>query len=98
MLILDQEPSLPELRRLKIPEHVATVYKTFGILLLHDKTGSRVNSIKEECLGDTENIVTRILEEWLIGKGNPCTWQILIKTLRDCDFTVLADQIEESKI
>ena len=70
-------------------------YKPFGIFLLHDKTGSR---FKQACLGDPENIVTRILEECLIGKGNPCTWQILIKTLRDSEFTVLADQIEESKM
>ena len=95
---IDKEPSLPELLQLKIPQHVGTEYKTFGIFLLHDKTGSRVNSFKHACLGDPENIVTRILEEWLIGKGKPCTWQILIKTLRDCEFTVLADQIEKSKM
>ena len=56
-----------------------------------------MNSFKQACLVDPENIVTRILEEWLIGKGKPCTRPILIKTLRDCEFTVLADQIEESK-
>ena len=57
-----------------------------------------MNSFKQACLGDPENIVTRILEEWLIGKGKAGTWQILIKTLRDCEFTVLADQIEKSKM
>ena len=95
--LLDQVPTLPELLQLKIPQHVGTEYKTFGAFLLHDKTGSRVNSFRQACLGDPENITTRILEEWLVGKGKPCTWQILIKTLRDCEFTVLADKIEESK-
>ena len=96
--VLDEVPTLPELLQLKIPQHVGTEYKAIGIFLLHDKTGSRVNSFKQACLGDPENIVTRILEEWLIGKGKPCTWQMLIKTLRDCEFTVLADQIEKSKM
>ena len=81
--LLDQVPTLPELLQLKIPQNVSTEYKTFGIFLLHDKTGSRVNNFKQACLGDPENIVTRILEEWLVGKGKPCTWQILIKILRD---------------
>ena len=95
---LDKEPTLSELFRLKIPQHVGAEYKTFGIFLLNDKRGSRVNSFRQACLGDPENIVTRILEEWLIGKGKLCTWQILIKTLRNCEFTVLADQIEKSKM
>ena len=94
-ITLDQVPTLSELLQLKIPQHVGTEYKIFGIFLLHDKTGSRVNGFRQACLGDPENIVTRILEEWLVGKGKPCTWQILIKTLRDCEFTVLADQIEK---
>ena len=69
----------------------------FGTFLLNDVTGSRVNSIELQCLGKPEKINITILEEWLTGKGKPCTWQILIKTLRDCEFTALADHIEESK-
>ena len=96
--ILDKAPSLPELLQLKIPQNVGTEYKIFGTFLLNDKTGTEVNSIEEECRGKPKRIVTKILEEWLTGKGKPYTWQILIKTLRDCEFTVLADQIEESKM
>ena len=70
----------------------------FGTFLLNDVTGSRVDSIEVECLGKPEKINTGILQEWLTGKGKPCTWQTLIMTLRDCEFTVLADQIEESKM
>ena len=69
----------------------------FGTFLLNDITGNRVDSIEVECLGKPEKINSRILQEWLTGKGKSCTWQILIKTLRDSEFTVLADQIEESK-
>ena len=94
----DQAPSLPQLLQLKIPQNVGAEYKIFGTFLLNDKTGTEVNSIEEEFRGKPKRIVTKILEEWLTGKGKPCTWQILIKTLRDCEFTVLADQIEESKM
>ena len=56
-----------------------------------------MNNIDEEFRRKPKRIVTKILEEWFTGKGKPCTWEILINTLRDCEFTVLADQIEKSK-
>ena len=40
----------------------------------------------------------RILQEWLQGKGLPVTWESLIQTLRDTGLSVLADQIQASKI
>ena len=94
----DEAPSLPELLQLEIPKNVGAEYKIFGIFLLNDKTGAEVNSIEEECRGKPKRIVTKILEEWLTGKGRLCTWQTLVKTLRDCEFNVLADQIKESKM
>lgn len=89
----DQAPTLPELFQLKIPQHVGSMSRMFGTFLLNDKTGSRVNAIVKECVGNPEIIIMRILEEWLTGKGKPCTWQTLINTLRDCEFNYLADQI-----
>ena len=40
----------------------------------------------------------RILQEWLQGKGLPVTWASLVQTLRDTGLSVLADQIQASKI
>ena len=40
----------------------------------------------------------RILQEWLEGKGLPVTWESLVQTLRNIDLSVLADQIQASKI
>lgn len=97
LITSDQVPTLPELLRFKIPQHVHTQYMIFGIFLLNDKTGSLVNSIKKACKNDPEDIIWAILEEWLTGKGKPCTWETLIKTLRDCEITSLADQIQEAK-
>ena len=40
----------------------------------------------------------RILQEWLQGKGLPVTWASLVQTLRDTGLSVLADQIQASKM
>ena len=91
----DQPPSLPKLFRLKIHQEVAPHFKIFGTFLLNDETGSRVNSMEEECLRKPEKIVTKILEEWITGRGKPLTWGTLIKTLRDCDLNPLADEVKD---
>ena len=81
-------------------QQVSTHYRyyTFGVLLLNDKMGNRVNIIEDECRGKPERIVMSILQGWLAGKGLPVTWKSLIKTLRDTDLSVLAEQIEATKI
>ena len=86
-------PSLPELLRLRVPQQVGAHYSIFGIILLNDETGSRMRSFKQASLGDPEDVVLRVLQEWLEGKGLPVTWESLIQTLRDTDLSVLADKI-----
>ena len=39
-----------------------------------------------------------ILQEWFEGKGLPVTWLALIQTLRDTELSILADQIEATKL
>ena len=93
-----EQPSLPELLRLKVPQQVGANYSTFGIFLLNDRTGSRVQSLKQACLGNPEDVMLRILQEWLEGKGLPVTWESLVQTLRDTNLSTLADEIQASKI
>ena len=93
-----QPPSLPELVRLKVPQQVSTNYSTFGIILLDDQMGTQVDSIEEYCLRNPEKIARKILQEWLKGKGLPVTWASLVQTLRDTGLSVLADQIQASKM
>ena len=66
----------------------------FGVYLLNDLTGSRMLNIEDECCGNTERIMVRVLQEWLEGKGLPLKWQSLIQTLRDTDLSDLAEKIE----
>ena len=93
-----ERPSLPELLRLKVPQQVGANYSTFGIFLLNDSTGSRVQSLKQACLGNPEDVMLKILQEWLEGKGLPVTWESLVQTLRNIDLSVLANEIKTSKM
>ena len=93
-----ERPSLPELIHLKVPQEVGANYSTFGIVLLNDEKGSRVDSIEDHCRGNPEKVIRKILQEWLKGKGLPVTWESLVQTLRDIDLSVLADQIQASRM
>ena len=92
--VMDKNPTLPELLSLEIPLQVGVKYETFGIFLLDDKAGKKVDIIKEDCRGNTEKIIMEILKEWLNGKGTEVSWKSLVKILRKCKVNFLADQIE----
>ena len=97
--VVSGTPTLPQLLRLKIPQRVGAKYATFGILLLNDTVGSRLESLKLMCLGNPEDIAQQILKEWLEGKGlEPVTWVTLIKTLRDSDLSALADEVHQKQL
>ncbi|CAI8008940.1 hypothetical protein GBAR_LOCUS6078, partial [Geodia barretti] len=62
------------------PEGIATSHTKFGIFLLNDETGDKVNIIEYKNRGDPESISRSILGEWLRGKGLlPVTWETLVK-------------------
>ena len=54
--------------------------------------------IEDECFRKPESITRRILQDWVQGKGLPVTWESLVKTLRDIDLPVLADEIAAAKL
>ena len=87
---------LAELLRLKLPERVGVHYQAFGIFLLDDRNGYKVNNMKMRCHGDPEAIVTDILQTWLGGShGETPSWKNLVESLRLCELNVLAKEIEE---
>ena len=90
-----EKPSLPKLLTLNILETVGTKYRTFGTFLLNDETGSLVDAIEHDCLGQTHRITLRILQEWLVGTGELPTWDTLTTTLRKCKLNKLATKIEK---
>lgn len=82
-------------RTINVPQEVGTKFKDFGILLLNDERGNRVDNITYNCHYNPEKINVNILQEWLNGKGLPPTWKVLIETLKSIDLGELAKEIEE---
>ena len=82
-------PSMPELLHLKVPERVGQEYFKFGVLLLNDGDGSKMDDIK-----GSDNTMRMILKEWLRGQGESVTWKTLIDTLRACKLSSLATDVE----
>ena len=98
LLFVGERPTLPELLRLRIPQQVGASYSKFGIFLLNDLTGGRLRNFEKMCQGDAEEVMLRILQEWLEGKGLPVLWEVLVQTLRDTELNILVDQIQAYKI
>jgi hypothetical protein len=92
---MNEQPTFPELLRLRVPQTVGENYFEFGIFLLNDETGYQVGRIEDEYRGKGSKIVRKILQEWLEGKGTPVSWKTLVHTLRDSGLSALADEIRQ---
>ena len=70
----------------------------FGIILLKDTNGARMQSITHECRDNHDQINTKVLQEWIAGRGRlPVSWDTLIEVLHDVDLGILADDIATVK-
>jgi len=70
------QPTLMELirfrgreRRINNPPADRHQLKKFGILLLEDENGARIQSIIHEYSGNPEEISMEVLQEWITGRG-----------------------------
>ena len=88
--------SLQMLLRFKVPQKVGANYRIFGTFMLDDDDGSLVDALEVDCQGKCQNIVIKILSEWLRGKGKPVTLEELIESLKVCDLKSLANNIQEN--
>ena len=56
-------------------------------------------ALKKECQGVAHDVLLRILQEWLEGKGlEPVTWETLVQTLRNTKLFTLADSVKAAKL
>ena len=86
-------------RTINIPEEIGTNYSRFGMYLLDDPNGTRVNNIERKHREDAERINTEILREWATGRGKkPVTWETLTEVLHDIELGALASEIEAVKL
>ena len=91
----DSKPTLPQMMRLNIPEQVGVNYEKFGILLLNDENGCKVENLAFPN-NRPEHIVTSILRKWLKEKSTAVTWENLMQKLREVGLNTFADDIEKT--
>ena len=79
-------------------EGIGTDYFQFGVCLLDDNNGNRVDRIEKSRLNwNSDRIVSDIMKEWLKGRGRrPRTWSTLLECLRKTRLHTLADNLENA--
>eukprot|EP00731_Ephydatia_muelleri_P012929 Em0007g239a len=78
-----------------IIQKTSTCYTNLAMYLLDDDNCEIVDSLKEKCHGDPEEIVTAVYKKWISGTGRkPVTWQTLLDVLREIELNSLAEEIE----
>ena len=76
--------------RINIPERIGTYQKIFGIILLKDESGAKIEIIAKE-----KDMNLTILSRWLQGDGKqPPTWSTLIEALNESNLGALAEEIK----
>ena len=84
-------------RAINIPQEIGTNYYQFGLLLLDDPNGTRVDMIEHDYIR-TERINTEIVREWVTERGRkPVTWKTLTEVLHNIQLHALACEIEAVK-
>ena len=85
-------------RRINIPQEIGINYYQFGLLLLEDDTGTRIQALTHKHMKDAEQINMEVLQQWLAGRGKcPITWKTLSEILQDIELNTLAREIEAVK-
>ena len=97
-LIIGDTPTLLHLVEMKgVPDaigQIADKYYIFGMHLLQDSNGVKVDVIKRDHTHEgTESITREILKKWLRDGGPTCTYPHLINCLRKSELGALADEI-----
>ena len=99
----EETPKLPELihfhsrnRTINVPQQISTKCHDFGVLLLEDDSGSKVDAITHEHRDNPYKINCTVIKQWLRGEGRkPVNWNTLVAVLRDSENYTLAVEIEE---
>lgn len=83
---------------INIPQEISNKSHQFGILLLNDTNGTKVQNIEHD-YRETERINTEIIQEWASGRGiKPVTWETLTGVLREIKLHTLANEIDAVKL
>ena len=85
--------------KIDISEEIGINYKRFGILLLNDPNGVRVDAIEKKLREVSKDINLEILSKWVNGSGKqPVTWKTLVDILVEIGLTTLANDIKAVRL
>ena len=80
-------------KKIKIISTVASRWQELGVLEF-DEFGAKLDAIKTKNHENPDACCREMFQHWLKGSGvRPCSWRKLIELLEDCDFEVLAEQV-----
>ena len=77
---------------LNVIRRITVNYYTFGVILLQDDNGEKVDVIERDHK-EAEAITREILKKWLRDGGPRCTYPHLMDCLRKSELGALADSI-----
>ena len=92
---MNERPILAELLKFPVGDKTVNIIekigKKFGIYLLEDDDGSKMEAIVENCREDPSKINCQVLSKWIRGGGKqPVTWATLATEIHRCRLTELA--------
>ena len=88
---------MSELDQFDIPQKVKGKYFLFGLILMGEGYLWQLFNLEREYGDDVEKITHEILCHWLGGHGTSMTWENLVFTLRKCELSSVADEIEKAR-
>ena len=101
----DSRPTLQQLTKMISPSgktiqiinHIAADWHNrVGIHLNFDPTGRTLALIRAHNPSDPKACCIDMMKEWLEGKGRqPANWATLLRVLKDAEFCVLAEEVEQ---
>jgi hypothetical protein len=81
-----------------LTEIIGVHYMEFGILLLDDFNGHRMDTIEREYRAHAQSIVVEVLRLWLRGSGRqPVSWATFVDVLHNIELNALAHDIQQVK-
>ena len=100
----DTQPTLMQLvymvapsgKRVRIIRNIAAKWEIVGIHFNFDPTGYTIDLINSRNSSKPLLCCTDMMRMWLRGNGRqPATWATLVNVLRNAEFNVLADEMEQ---
>ena len=84
-------------KKVNIIEGVGDGYYKFGVKLLDDAAGNKMEIIKHD-EHTAEAITRKVLTRWIRGEGmKPTSWATLATVLDDCNLCALSDEVRSMK-